>query len=692
MEISRLLRRLGLRRQSDPLPHETKTTPYVYEPLEPLKREIRLVRLPPRRQRLESTSLHLIKTSLDVDIEFTALSYVWGDPSDTSAVMVDGHLFPVTKNLFAALEQLRDEQHETTMWIDALCIQQSDNKEKAWQVQLMGEIYAKATKTIVWLGSDMDMGGIAMQGFAQSAELVSSLDTDDFLRHLQQQDLADVALQSTQFGPSQVELKKLLNREYWFRTWCLQEFCISENLLLAYGEYQVDAGVFQKLTDIFLQSLAQCWYDAASTHDLLTAQGMNPAAFTTENIAGTVHGATRMFQQREQFRRQLHDPKSHGTQSLSDLLIHAFTKQSADVTLHATDPRDRIFGLLNLASDVKELGIYPDYEKSCERVFIQAWSAILAKGQADLLKYAQYGRPQAETTDAAIARPSNGARDPFVLDPYGQPSARTVCKDGEELPSWVPDWRITRDASPGDDLVNKNFAACGNKTATDWIPTGNSNTIALTGVKVDILEEVGAALTPKWVSVDSSFSHVSAFVREIKSFVEKSCLAHPKAPIYDSVAAAEAVWRIPVGDREIASRHQFHYIRATAASAERSESLFNVIEAYDQAMASDDRVSATWTWATTVQQNMGRFDLYYPAIMGYGGWKPFLSPQGFVGLGPAATEVGDVLAIFYGAKVPFVLRPQSGGQYQLLGEAYVHGIMDGEFMQAQRDEVAFHIY
>jgi hypothetical protein len=40
----------------------------------------------------------------------------------------------------------------------------------------------------------------------------------------------------------------------------------------------------------------------------------------------------------------------------------------------------------------------------------------------------------------------------------------------------------------------------------------------------------------------------------------------------------------------------------------------------------------------------------------------------------------DILCIFLGGNVPFILRPLGDGSYELVGEAYVHGVMDGEFM------------
>lgn len=61
--------------------------------------------------------------------------------------------------------------------------------------------------------------------------------------------------------------------------------------------------------------------------------------------------------------------------------------------------------------------------------------------------------------------------------------------------------------------------------------------------------------------------------------------------------------------------------------------------------------------------------------------RPFLSEQGYVGLAPSHAEAGDVIVIIYGAIVPFILREVGNGGYNLVGEAYVHGIMDGEYIE-----------
>lgn len=51
-----------------------------------------------------------------------------------------------------------------------------------------------------------------------------------------------------------------------------------------------------------------------------------------------------------------------------------------------------------------------------------------------------------------------------------------------------------------------------------------------------------------------------------------------------------------------------------------------------------------------------------------------------MGLGPAGLQVGDMICVFLGTKLPYILRQSEIGAWTLVGEAYVHGIMHGEFI------------
>ncbi|KAJ5116704.1 heterokaryon incompatibility protein-domain-containing protein [Penicillium angulare] len=94
---------------------------------------------------------------------YEALSYCWGSQNKPESAILNGLTLPITTNLKAALQHLRDSQLPRTVWIDAICINQDDNKEKGKQIPLMRRIYAQASQVIVWLGDCTDAGDKALE-------------------------------------------------------------------------------------------------------------------------------------------------------------------------------------------------------------------------------------------------------------------------------------------------------------------------------------------------------------------------------------------------------------------------------------------------------------------------------------------------------------------------------------------------
>lgn len=93
---------------------------------------------------------------------YEALSYAWGDDAQKSTIVMSGGrgdaLFEVTLNLESALLNLRKRQTGQTtdlqmfIWIDALCIDQTNLEERNIQVQRMRSIYRNARRVVVYLG------------------------------------------------------------------------------------------------------------------------------------------------------------------------------------------------------------------------------------------------------------------------------------------------------------------------------------------------------------------------------------------------------------------------------------------------------------------------------------------------------------------------------------------------------------
>jgi hypothetical protein len=64
--------------------------------------------------------------------------------------------------------------------------------------------------------------------------------------------------------------------------------------------------------------------------------------------------------------------------------------------------------------------------------------------------------------------------------------------------------------------------------------------------------------------------------------------------------------------------------------------------------------------------------------------RAFVTKQGYLGLGPDATQAGDVVVILFGSNVLFVLRESMKDKFQVVGECYIYGIMDGEAIAENR--------
>jgi hypothetical protein len=69
--------------------------------------------------------------------------------------------------------------------------------------------------------------------------------------------------------------------------------------------------------------------------------------------------------------------------------------------------------------------------------------------------------------------------------------------------------------------------------------------------------------------------------------------------------------------------------------------------------------------------------------------RPFLSRDGYLGMGPLMTRPGDVVVVLLGARAPYVLRPNGDRKFFLLGEAYCNGGMDGEILTRRTKESFF---
>lgn len=141
---------------------------YVYDPLPPAT--IRLLKIKAEVSSFDDPiicDLHHVGLDPPLEHEYTGLSYAWGDPIFDQIIYCGESIIEVTSHLQKALQRLRQAK-VCWVWIDAICIDQSNKVERSAQVSIMGRIYGQTQMTFVYLGE-------AGEDTAQLAELVRHL-------------------------------------------------------------------------------------------------------------------------------------------------------------------------------------------------------------------------------------------------------------------------------------------------------------------------------------------------------------------------------------------------------------------------------------------------------------------------------------------------------------------------------------
>lgn len=183
---------------------------------------------------------------------FIALSYVWGDhrPPLCQAfnrkraewnlpILCNGKKALVTYNLFCCLRRLTSSQDEplrslrkTPIFIDQLCINQSDKAEKASQVSMMGKIYSDAQAVVSWLGETDPDTNAAMSLVQALNDVPPSRITDP--------DFDPSALVNEFSHDDWLSLGALLSRPYFNRAWIVQEVVLARRLIVVCGDRLLD--------------------------------------------------------------------------------------------------------------------------------------------------------------------------------------------------------------------------------------------------------------------------------------------------------------------------------------------------------------------------------------------------------------------------------------------------------------------
>jgi len=429
-------------------------TEYKYAPLQGLN-SVRLLTLHPAASYETPIRISLHEVSLDASVKFAALSYTWttigGDCSLSKRVECDGAIIKTTANCDAALRRIRHVEVFCNFWVDAICINQSNDDEKSHQIPLMRQIYRKALWVPSWIGEASctldketsrpitDLGMEFLHNFA--IELQGSKDSgqnprdgtlyQEVVRERKAFWHRDVAA----FSPSVRGLWEILHRPWWKRLWAVQEVSLARSVVLLCGSKSVTFDKVEMVIDGLVRK-----HPGKSDDEYEFCANFVCSAFS--------HFSMRIFVKRTQLQSDC--TPGNGGPGQKALMILDKTRN-----LFATDPRDKIYGIQGFfgdpQSDPENIFSAPDYSKTAADVYADVARTIIIKTKTLDVLSTCYG---------------------FV---------QTV----PDLPSWAPSWNHT---------PLEYFSVAGFKAANDsyvvYEASGDKQTLKLKGKRVDVVKHV----------------------------------------------------------------------------------------------------------------------------------------------------------------------------------------------------------
>ena len=125
---------------------------FVHQPLDLETKTIRVLRILPGRS---GSVIRCELTHHPLRNDHVCLSYAWGDEHDPKTILVNGKNLTIRRNLYNFLYHARKHRVRYWLWVDAICINQNDTREKSHQVRQMGQIYQQARFVLIWTGASL---------------------------------------------------------------------------------------------------------------------------------------------------------------------------------------------------------------------------------------------------------------------------------------------------------------------------------------------------------------------------------------------------------------------------------------------------------------------------------------------------------------------------------------------------------
>ncbi|KAG4443893.1 hypothetical protein IFR05_000659 [Cadophora sp. M221] len=601
---------------------------YNYYPI--FKRNIRLLRIL-KGGPTDEVTCRLVVVSLDNPGEFEAISYVWGDPSKEKRIVVDGLNLNITKSAYDIIHRRRSMFEDRVIWIDQVCINQEagdGNLEKQYQVQMMKEIYKGAKRVMAFLKWEDPVVEIGKPTPRPNAYLVQSHFAELFFRHdiLGHDPATFKAVYQAESKAEQWDALVAFFSNPWFRrVWIIQEAVFAKDLVFFYGDICLDwKYVARAVNVIYDQNLLQRF------------QSADPYAFSTlrnEYNMG-LHNVDSMLDFRGDFSYQQPFTLEHTL----EMCIHA----------GSTDPRDKIYALLGLTVDASKDLIRPVYgpEVTPKMVYIKAMRLILSQSMKK-----QDGNQLHALTTAGIGFDRNL----------------------QDLPSWVPDWTRTTETK----FLDPGYFAGTHYPAFVEFPTNSESTLLLNGFCFDSIKKLSE---PQVLAPDLEMATADIYLREWYQTIEALAMSTVDDPYpFTQEPILEAFVRAILGNR---SGYGANPRPTTEECLGLYKAFFQFLDIKDQLRAniengnSNDSSEEFNREVMDVAERSHRFGTFSGQCLLN---KRFcISAEGRMTSVPLHSKEGDIMCIINGARAPYVLREEKGGNYKLVGCCYVHGSMDGE--------------
>ncbi|KAK3297376.1 heterokaryon incompatibility protein-domain-containing protein [Chaetomium fimeti] len=579
---------------------------------------------------------------------YEAISYCWGDPSDTQMVYCDGKPLHITKSLYTGLKRLRKENAVRVLWADAVCIDQKNTLEKNVQVGLMSRIYSQPSCILIWLG-DNTSGLEGLHECIQGAlgvlppehfefEKVYPISTRIFREANELRAAGKPNFVDHDWRP----MTNLVHRPWFDRRWIIQEVTLADDSvprLAICGHFEFS------------------WNDLAAVAYRLASYGITPllAGMSTINsrapymLSFLAEGgrpililvALCMTYLLKTYRK---------TGNLVDSVI-------STSLFKCGFPHDHLYSLLSLPQ--KPSGVVADYRLSIEEVCMQfAETTLISDQNTRLLSLAPHTTIESEHRD-------------------GQ---RLV------LPSWVPDLTWQGAVNPlVSYTIRPQLFHAGGKEPPNITMSSDRKRLRLRGRVVDKVATMARAqVDVPWPTEEEVRPKIG-----FHALVKKR-LVNWLQECYE--VAGEGYARRKTGQGEVATEE------STEEAGLRRSFLETLLcgmtmmrdpipeEALMATQVYVDYLFACFTDDFVLSEEVRETLLTYgplieQSLLGMAEARCFCrTEQGRLGQIRADAKAGDLFVCIVGAEVPYVLRPRPGkeGVYTLIGDGFLQGAMQGE--------------